>query len=244
MTLNIAHRGFSGLYPENTLLSFTKALELGVGAIELDVQLSCDGEVMIFHDETLQRTTGASGYLKDMTREALRQLDASGEFKGVYGQNPIPTLAEYLDLTADIDVLTLIELKNSIVLYPGLEEKVARLIKTFNQCHKVILYSANHLSVMHFGSLAPGVHLLFPFDNWIFNYGAYCRNHGISACMPYFRALNPEVVAEIKQNGVSLYPWTVDEPEDMRRMIDLGVDGMLTNRPDLLKQTLEEKQTQ
>jgi len=102
MIMNIAHRGFSGLYPENTLLAFTKALELGVDAIELDVQLSRDGEAMIFHDEDLQRTTGKKGWLKDLTREELRQLDASGEFKGVYGRNLIPALDEYLELTSRV----------------------------------------------------------------------------------------------------------------------------------------------
>ena len=236
MIMNIAHRGFSGLYPENTLLAFTKALELGVDAIELDVQLSRDGEVMIFHDEDLQRTTGKKGWLKDLTREELRQLDASGEFKGVYGRNLIPTLAEYLELTSGVDVITLIELKNSFFVYPGLEEKVAKRVAAYRQNERVILYSANHRSVKYFGSIAPDIKLLFPFDNWIYDYGAYCRSHGISACMPYFRALNSEIVAEIKQHGVSLYPWTVDDADDMQAMIELGVDGMLTNRPDLLKE--------
>lgn len=238
MIMNIAHRGFSGLYPENTLLAFTKALELGVDAIELDVQLSRDGEAMIFHDEDLQRTTGMKGWLKDLTAEELRQLDASGEFKGVYGRNLIPTLDEYLDLTAGLDVITLIELKNSFIVYPGLEEKVANRVAAYGQNERVILYSANHRSVKYFGSIAPDIQLLFPFDNWIYDYGAYCRNHGISACMPYFRALDSGIVAEIKQHGISLYPWTVDDPADMRAMIELGVDGMLTNRPDLLKKVI------
>ena len=181
MIMNIAHRGFSGLYPENTMLAFTKALELGVDAIELDVQLSRDGEAMIFHDEDLRCTTGVKGWLKDLTCAGLRQLDASGEFKGVYGRNLIPTLDEYLDLTGGLDVITLIELKNSFVVYPGLEEKVANRVAAHGQNEKVILYSANHRSVKYFGSIAPEVKLLFPFDNWIYDYGAYCRSHGISA---------------------------------------------------------------
>lgn len=243
MIMNIAHRGFSGLYPENTLLSFTKALELGVEAIELDVQLSRDGEAMIFHDEDLRRTTGVKGWLKDLTCEELRKLDASGEFKGVYGRNLIPTLDEYLELTAGLDVITLIELKNSFIVYPGLEEKVANRVAAHRQNERVILYSANHRSVKFFGGIAPGVKLLFPFDNWIYNYGAYCRSHGISACMPYFRSLDSKIVGEIKQHGVSLYPWTVDDAADMRSMIELGVDGMLTNRPDLLQQVTALRRT-
>ena len=85
MTINIAHRGFSGKYPENTLLSFEKALELGVDAIELDVQLSRDGEVMVFHDEELLRTTGENGLLKECTFNDLRKLDASAAFMANLG---------------------------------------------------------------------------------------------------------------------------------------------------------------
>ena len=92
MTINIAHRGFSGIYPENTMLSFRKALELGVDAIELDVQLSKDGEVMIFHDEGLMRTTGENGLLMERTCSELKTLDASGSFRDKFGKNCIPTL--------------------------------------------------------------------------------------------------------------------------------------------------------
>lgn len=92
MTLNIAHRGFSRLYPENTMLSFNKAVELGVDAIELDVQLSKDGVLMVLHDEDLLRTTGEKGLLKDRTFNELRELDASGTFHGMYGKNLIPPI--------------------------------------------------------------------------------------------------------------------------------------------------------
>jgi len=239
MTLNIAHRGFSGLYPENTMLSFKKAVELGVDAIELDVQLSKDGVLMIFHDEDLLRTTGEKGLLKDRTFNELRELDASGTFRGIYGKNLIPTLPEYLEWLSDADTLTFLELKNSMICYPQLEEKVADCIVQFRLQDKIILYSANHLSVKHFGDLAPNVLLLFPFDNWLYDYGAYCHRHGITACMPYYCALTPEVVTEMKAYGVAIYPWTVDDPEDMRAVLKLGIDGLLTNRPDRLKAILQ-----
>lgn len=242
MTLNIAHRGFSGLYPENTMLSFSKAIELGVDAIEIDVQSSKDGVLMIFHDEDLQRTTGEKGLLKDRTFNELRELDASGTYRGLYGKNQIPTLSEYLEWIAGTNTLTFLELKNSMICYPQLEEKVADCISQFRLQDKIILYSANHLSVSHFGDLAPNVQLLFPFDNWLYDYGAYCHHHGITACMPYYCALSPEVVTEIKAYGVAVYPWTVDEPDDMQEMLKLGVDGLLTNRPDRLKAILQTKE--
>ena len=118
MTLTIAHRGFSGQFPENTLLAFQEAIELGVEAIELDVQLSKDGEIMIFHDEELSRITGQKGYLKDRSYAELRELDASGAYQGVFGKQTIPTLSEYLELTANKDILTIVELKIVMFLYP------------------------------------------------------------------------------------------------------------------------------
>ena len=239
MTLNIAHRGFSGQFPENTLLAFQEALDLGVDAIELDVQLSKDGEIMVFHDEELSRITTCKGQLKDYTYAELRELDASGTYQGIFRKQLIPTLSEYLDLTAEKNIITFLELKNGMFPYPLLEEKVANCLKEFNRQQDTILFSANHPSVKYFGTLAADVQLLFPFDNWIFGYGSYCHTHGITACMPYYRALTPEVVAEIKSFNISIYPWTVDEPDDFQTMLDLGVDGILTNHPDRLKMILK-----
>jgi len=226
------------LYPENTILAFQKALELGVDAIELDVHLSKDGEVMVFHDENLVRTTGTAGLIKDFSYASLSKLDASASFHGEFGRNSIPTLTEYMELIEGEEITTFLELKNSMIVYPSLEEKVAECIYKYRQQKKTIIFSANHPSVKYFGQIAPDVCLLFPFDNWIFNYGAYCNEHGISKCMPYFRSLTSDVIAEIKEHGVAIYPWIVDEVDDMKNMINLGVDGILTNRPDLLRSLL------
>lgn len=237
--INIAHRGFSGEYPENTILAFQKALELGVDAIELDVHLSSDGEVMIFHDEDLERTTGETGLIKDYSYARLCKLDAAASYHGKFGRNPIPTLNEYLELIQGWNITTFLELKNSVIVYPNLEEKVAECIYKFGVQKNTIVFSANHPSVKFFGQLAPDVPLLFPFDNWIFGYGAYCKEHGISKCMPYFRALTIEVISEIQEHGIAIYPWIIDEVDDMKNMIKLGMDGILTNRPDRLKMIIE-----
>jgi glycerophosphoryl diester phosphodiesterase len=220
------------------LLSFQKALETGVDAIELDLQLSRDGVVMIFHDEELIRTTGEIGLLNDKTYKELRKMDASAGYHGKFGVNRIPTLSEYLEITSGLEIITFLELKNCIIPYPRIEEKVADSIYRFGIQHKVVVFSGNHPSVMRFGEIAPDVRLLFSFDNWLFNYGLYCRSHGVKACMPYYRALTADAAAEIKLHGVSIYPWTVDTSSEMRELFTLGVDGILTNRPDLLKEEL------
>ena len=119
---NFAHRGFSGKYPENTLLAFQKALDEGVDGIELDVQLTSDGEVVIIHDEKVDRTTDGEGLVVSYTLEQLKKLDASYIYKGEMGFNPIPTLREYFELVKDSPIVTNIELKTGINEYPGLPD--------------------------------------------------------------------------------------------------------------------------
>ncbi len=231
--MRIAHRGLAGLYPENTLLSFEKCLEYHPDAVELDVQLTADGAVVIHHDEEFGRTTDAKGYVKDFTLSELKRLCASYTRPDLPRQE-IPTLAEYFDLIAGTPMRTFIELKNSYVPYPGLEEKVLEIIDRYDRRGTVLVYSANHYSVMKFREMAPDVAVVLPFDNWIFDYGAYCEKRGVTMSIPYHLAMTKELIDDFHAHGVSVYPWTVDTKEDMDRIFGMGADGVLTNRIDLL----------
>ena len=139
MSKVFAHRGWSGKYPENTMLAFEKAVELGVDGIELDVHLSGDRQLVIIHDETVDRTTNGKGFVKDMTVEQLKALDASAGFMGVYGKTEIPTLREYMELVKDLPLVTNIELKTNIYEYEGLEEMVYEMIKEYSLQDRVII---------------------------------------------------------------------------------------------------------
>ena len=110
MSLVFAHRGFSAAYPENTILAFRKAIEAGADGIELDVHLTKDDEIVIIHDETVDRTTDASGEVRSFSLENLRRFDASAIKKGAFAFEPIPTLREYFDLVRDLPLVTNIEL--------------------------------------------------------------------------------------------------------------------------------------
>ena len=129
MTLNFAHRGFSGQFPENTMLAFEKAVEAGADGIELDVQFSKDGELVIMHDETLNRTAGVDGFVKDYTLEQLKAMDVSGKWGDRYGSMEIPTLREYFEHFKDLPVITNIELKTGIFPYPGIEKRTLEMIR-------------------------------------------------------------------------------------------------------------------
>ena len=114
----VAHRGYSGLYPENTMLAFQKAVEAGADEIELDIQMSRDGQVVVFHDESMERLSGHKAFLRDMDYEELRKLNVAKIVHGdKFGFNPIPSLEEYLNWVKNSGIITNIELKNSGYYY-------------------------------------------------------------------------------------------------------------------------------
>ena len=241
MTKNIAHRGFSGKYPENTMLAFRKALETGCDGIELDVHLSRDGVPVVIHDETLDRTTDASGPVWEHTLAQLRQADASAGYRGVYGKNPIPTLREYFELAAPTGVLTNIELKTGVNPYPGIEEKVLELIDEFGLRDRIIISSFNHFSILRFQALAPEVKLGFLEESWIIGMGAYTKAHGVQCVHPIYYNLTPECLAEMKAAGREINTWTVNTREAMEDLVDRGVDGIIGNFPDLCGEVIRSR---
>ena len=240
MTKNFAHRGFSGKYPENTLLAFQKAIEAGADGAELDVQLTKDGEVVIIHDETIDRTTDGKGYVVDYTYDELSKFDASYIYRGQMGFNKIPTLREYFELVKDLDFITNIELKTGINEYLGIEEKVYDLIKEFKLEKKVIISSFNHFSVLRMKKIAPELKYGFLSEDWIINAGAYTASHDVQCYHPRFNNLIPEVVEELKKNGLEINTWTVNKEEDIRDLINKKIDILIGNYPNLIKQIINE----
>ena len=240
MTKNFAHRGFSGKYPENTLLAFQKAIEAGADGAELDVQLTKDGEVVIIHDETIDRTTDGKGYVVDYTYDELSKFDASYIYRGQMGFNKIPTLREYFELVKDLDFITNVELKTGINEYLGIEEKVYDLIKEFKLEKKVIISSFNHFSVLRMKKIAPELKYGFLSEDWIINAGAYTASHDVQCYHPRFNNLIPEVVEELKKNGLEINTCTVNNEEDIRDLINKKIDILIGNYPDLIKQIINE----
>ena len=145
---NFAHRGFSGKYPENTMLAFRKALECGADGIEMDVQLTKDGELVVIHDERVDRTTNGTGYVRDYTLDELRKLDASYIYSDEVGFQTIPTFDEYCQWVSGTPLVTNIELKTGVYPYPGIEDKVWPVLQRYHLEEKVIISSFNHESVL------------------------------------------------------------------------------------------------
>lgn len=237
---NYAHRGFSGRYPENTMLAFEKALEAGCEGIELDVHLTKDGEVVIIHDEEINRTSNQQGLVKDMTYKELEKVDFSYKYQGKVPFQKIPTLREYFELVKDKDIITNIELKTGVFEYPGIEKKVNDLIKEFHLEEKVAISSFNHYSVMRMKELDPSLYCGFLTESWIIDAGAYVKSCKVEALHPFFGMLNEEITKELKENGCEINTWTVNTKEDIEKMIEIEVNGIISNYPDIVGELLKE----
>lgn len=241
MTKNYAHRGFSGNYPENTMLAFKKAVEAGADGIELDVHFSKDKELVIIHDEAVDRTTDATGLVADYTYDELSKFNAYAAFEGKFDFQKIPTLREYFEFVAPIDgFMTNIELKTGINEYPGIEKAVLELIDEFSLRDRIIISSFNHFSVMRFKALAPDVKCGFLEESRVIDFGAYTKNHGIEYIHPMHWNLTDDAIEEAKSNGVGINTWTVNDEVYMRRLIKKGIDAIIGNYPDKTAAVLKE----
>lgn len=234
--LNIAHRGFSGYYPENTMLAFRKAIEVQCDGIETDVQLTKDGIAVLCHDEKVDRTTDGRGYVKDYTYEELKNLDAGikkgNEFKGL----GIPTLDEFLGYIKDKSMFVNLELKNSIITYHSLEEIVIDKVYRYNIQDNCILSSFNHYSMVKCKNLDSKIKTGLLYDETLYKPENYIEYVGADALHPNFNGVYSEnIIRGIKLKNVPINVYTVNEEKDMINMIKLGVDGIITNYPDRLK---------
>ncbi|WP_455157500.1 glycerophosphodiester phosphodiesterase family protein [Treponema socranskii] len=144
----VAHRGYSGVYPENTMLAFRKAVEAGSDEIELDVQLTKDGTVVVIHDEKVDRTTDGSGAVRDYTFAEIRKLDAAKTWNGKYPKESIPSFEEYCEWAATVNITTNIELKTGLVYYEDIEQKTIDIVDKYKLEKKVMFSSFNHSSLI------------------------------------------------------------------------------------------------
>ena len=227
-----AHRGASGYRPENTMEAFELAIRQGADGIELDVHTSADGQLIVIHDETVDRVTDGNGLVGEKTLKALKKLkvSTSAEPEGIYR---IPTLQEVLDLMHTTDMMVNIELKNSICFYPGLEEQVLKAVKEMNMEEQLIYSSFNHYSLLKMKQLDSQVQtgILFS-DGWV-NPAMYAKNLGINAVHPAVYHLKyPQFREEVKRAGLKMHVWTADKPEHIQLVKEAGAEAVITDYPD------------
>ena len=224
-----AHRGFSGYYPENTMLAFQKVAEETVAdGIELDIQLTKDGEIVIMHDEMLDRTTNGSGWLKDHTLEELKMLSVGVNVKGFFPRQTIPTLREYFTWLKTTKLITNIELKTSYFEYEGIEEKLIAMVKEFGLEDQIWYSSFNHYTVARIKKLMPEAKCGLLTDTWLMNIGEYAASQGAASvnARTYFCA-KEGVAADLHAHNIALQAWTPNDAEMMQELVDAGVDVLI-----------------
>ncbi|HSJ55392.1 MAG TPA: glycerophosphodiester phosphodiesterase family protein [Anaerolineae bacterium] len=239
--LNLAHKGASHEAPGNTLAAFLLARELGADGVELDVQLSRDGTPVVIHDATVEATTDGHGRVRAMTLAELKALDAGSWFDPVYAGQRIPTLQEVVDALGP-GLLINIELKTVSGKDDGLASAVVRLVEENHLLDRVVISSFNPLALWRVRRLNP----------WIPVGMLYCDGLPFFLSRPWLRhlvrpeALHPDwtlvddgLVRWARKRGYRVHTWTVDDPGKMWQLVEAGVDLIITNRPDLLRQVLE-----
>jgi len=240
-----AHRGGSLLWPENSLLAFRNALALGADFIEFDVHLSRDGAVMVIHDATLDRTTTGAGPVRDRSvaeLKALRLKDRSGAVTA----ETVPTLDEVVGVAAQAKRRMLLEIKVDAgkLRYPGIEEKVLAILDRHAMTASTVVMSFEAPTWRRVRELRPEVATCA-----LYSARALARS-SLSAELDTLRAagvrfigvehtvVDAAAVKQVQAEGIGLGAWTVNNPADMRRMIEAGVTILITDQPDVAKTLL------
>lgn len=238
--LNLAHRGARRQAPENTIPAFVRAMELGADGIELDVHLSADGELVIVHDFTLEKTTSGRGRVDAQPLAALRALDAGSHFGPAWAGTPIPTLGEVFD-ALPVHAYVNIELKYDRALSNGLEQAAATFIQARALHERVIVSSFNPLVLARLRRLDPTIPLGLLYAPDMppgLRHGEFARWLDVAALHPHWSQIRPATIAAAHAAGRQVNTWTVNEPEVMQRLIARGADAIITDVPDLLATVL------
>lgn len=223
--LIIAHRGASSIAPENTLKAFKKAIELKADCIEFDIHKSKDGEIVIMHDANTYRTTGHYGSVKEMTLEELRQLDCGDGEK-------IPTLRELVRLAKGKIGL------NCEVKVRGIAEQIIKILNEEDSLKTTIISSFKHDILLKIQKLEPRIKLasLEPTKTgWIRSWISRRKlirvaiNNKFYAINPFFKLVNRNFIAKTHNNNLKIFPWTVNSDSAIKKLINLGVNGIITN---------------
>jgi glycerophosphoryl diester phosphodiesterase len=236
---NIAHRGASKIAPENTMAAFRKAAELGADAIELDAKLTADGVVVVLHDQTLERTTSGIGRLSRHTLKEIKHLDAGKSFSETYRGERIPTLEEVFMELGEI-LLINVELTNYATPFDSLPNEVIHLVRSFGLEQRVLFSSFNPLALIKAKRKAPEIPsglLLLPLENrWIRNILRWIVPY--NALHPEERLVTKRLIEREHAQGKTVNVWTVNEEKKMKDLVAIGVDGLITDVPDIAGKVL------
>ena len=254
---NFGHRGDSANAPENTLESFRKAVDSGAEGLELDAHMTRDGKIVVIHDDTLGRTTDGEGYVRDKTLAEIKQLDAGYSFADG-GAHPyrgkglrILTLDEVFREFPDVAIN--VEIKEDV---PGIEEAILAVIQSNGAKERTLVAAGDHGIIKRFREVSGGAVSTSASEREIRNFFLVSRLNLESFFQPPYEALQipvvygganvatPKFIEAAHNRGVRVDVWTVNEPDEMNRLLNLGVDVIMTNHPKVLSKVLEQRREQ
>lgn len=233
---NIAHRGFSGRYPENTNIAFAKALTEGYcDGIEVDVHMTRDNKIVIMHDALLDRTTTGTGYIKDHTLEELLEYDAGIKYDEKYKGEKILCIKSAMELVKKYNISLYIEIKDNEVAYDDIEAELLDRVELVGVEDKVVLSSYNIETLKKIKEHKPEVLTALLTKEMTYDIRSY-QYTDILSCD--YTQLTKEIVDTVHSLGRSVTAWVVDNKADMKKVMEMGVDAVITNYPDTLSDVI------
>lgn len=233
-----AHRGCSGTYPENTLAAFKAAAELPITGVEIDVHLTKDREIVVIHDEKVNRTTDGKGYIKDMTLSEVRKLDAGSWFSEEFAGEKIPTLDEVFDVFEKTNHRLNIELKTDVFPYEGLVDKVLEAAEKRGFLHRVLISSFNHEDIQTVSRKKSVESAILTLDVYVdvYDYARVVGTDRIHMSLPgAFRRMATDAL----RKGAIVYVYTVNKLEYAQQLQQIGIHGIFTDFPEKMLAELE-----
>lgn len=235
-----AHRGASGYAPENTLEAFALAINQGAHGIELDVHMAADGELVVAHDEKIDRVSNGSGYIRRMTTAELKRFVFSKQHPA-YQTATIPTLREVFALIQPTYLEINVEIKHAGTGYPGIEQKCSDLAAEMGMTERILYSSFNHDSMVRMKRICPAARCGVLYEKMP-NAWEYARKLGMDALHPQWESLrDKDLCKHAHALGLMVNVWTVNTEADIRFTLDHEADIVITNYPDRALTALQGK---
>lgn len=244
MTEIYAHRGSSGTYPENTFAAFNEAERVGSDGIEIDVHLTRDEEIVVLHDNTVDRTTNGTGLVRDYRLEEIKELDAGSWFSAEHSGERIPTLKEVLEWMKGNTITLNIELKNVTIQYPDFEKRIVSEIEESGLEDRIIISSFNHYALKRVKELNPKIECAILYAQQLFEPWNYAETIGATSLHPHDPKTDLEIINTAQQHGFPVRVYTVNNEKRMKELISAGCSALMSDYPEkaiLIKETLKKE---
>ena len=236
-----AHRGYSAKYPENTMAAFRAAMNYEIDGIELDVHMTKDGHIVVIHDEKVNRTTNGKGYVKDMTTQQIKELDAGSKFNPLFKGEKIPLLEEVIQLIEPTNLKLNIELKSDVFPYYGMDMEVVKLVEKYGIQNRTIISSFDHETLTRIANVAPLIETAPLFSNIVVEPWTYAKKIEADAIHISGYFMMRQTAIDALKQGAKVRVYTINDEEHMDLLWNAQVAGFFTDEVEKAVEWKKEK---